>query len=94
MVAALDGLRLGAVWVRSVFRKGDVKLDRVRLDRELEAFRHHPDDRVWPAIELEGAFQHVAIAAKMLLPEVIAQHDLVAACAAARLFIRADESAT
>ena len=71
MAAALDG--------RRVDRQGDPQLGRLRrvlrvVGRQLEAGRHHADDRVRPAVEVDRAPQNARIAAELAMPEPMAEN--------------------
>lgn len=42
--------------------------------RELEAARHHPDNRIWQAVHRGHLANHVAAPAEAALPQTITQH--------------------
>ena len=63
------------------------------MDGELETLRHHADHRVRTAIQHQDAANHIVSPIEMALPKSVTQDNFETAGAAARLLIRARESA-
>src|SRR4051812_415534 len=91
MIAALLGLRLRTIGIRRVLGDRDVEIERLGLDRKLESWWQHADDRVLSPIELDRSSEDVLVAAEPLLPEVMAQDHFKTAGPAACLLIGSRE---
>src|SRR6185312_17016435 len=73
MAAALDDAAIGCDVVPA--RVGDPEVARLHACRELKPCRHHANDRVETALDLEAASEDVLVGVEVRAPEAVAEDD-------------------
>src|SRR6516164_5740774 len=91
MIAALLGHWFAAIVRGRVGRDCHIKFNWIAFDRELKARRHHADNGVNFAIQLERAAEHIGISPEVLSPEIVAENYFESARSAASLLVRPRE---